>query len=160
MAYSYEKHPKEIIAALLKYHSPNTLKKFIDQLTKPPKKRKNRFIEIATKAYVTKLREDSTLAWAVGEVADKIGLREKTVHNHITEFRKRVKSDIEQLERDEPLSSGLMEVNDFIAYYSKLMRKELPLISSRASEYDSVEEAYKSILKSYGKQKADDSIPF
>ena len=107
MKVSYEKNPSEIIDKLLEYHDIKKLQAILNSRARKKEPRGNTYLTIATAVYFTKDAKDSKLEWAIETIADEKSITAKTVKNHITSFRKEIKT----------LLTDGAEVNKFIKDY-------------------------------------------
>ena len=132
MKYSYKEQPKEIIEELLKYHDIKSLRKILNAKSRKKIPKANNYLDVSIDVYLLQYQKDSTQIWAIEQIAEKRNISEKTIHNHITKFKKRVKEDLEKSkykEEDKMIKSLIAHI-----YYQK--KEEENYEDSRPTTYE------------------------
>jgi len=97
MKLSYKENPKELIEELLKYHSVETLRGYINSATRKKQPHANNYLVVATNVYVLKNEIGSTLEWAISGVSDTLNITPYTIKSHLTKFRNEIKYKLKKL---------------------------------------------------------------
>jgi hypothetical protein len=115
---SYKESPKEIIEELLKYHSVETLRGYINSATRKKQPYANNYLVVATSVYLIRNEHGSKLTWAIDTISNTLNIADNTVKSHLTKFRNEVKDRLKKLPQHAKLYGA--SVDKVISEYANM----------------------------------------